>query len=143
MATSAKRLGPGRPSAPSLQGATSSAQIGQPQQSRSFRMVLKDDFVTVAEAFQAKGYQTIGAVGNPNAKVRFGMGQGFNHYNEPDKTFRKQVSLPSGVALVEDVLSQTDGLDRPFFAQLVFVDSHLPVQAPCAFNPCFEIFGSA
>ena len=113
-------------------------KLDNPNKGRSFRMVLKDDFVTVAEAFQSKGYQTIGAVGNPNAKVRFGMGQGFNHYNEPDKTFRKQVSLPSGGELVEDVLSQTKGLDRPFFAQLVFVDSHLPVQAPLRFQPLFR-----
>ena len=113
-------------------------KLDNPNTSRSFRMVLKDEFVTAAEAFQAKGYHTIGAVGNPNAKIRFGLGQGFNHYNEPDKTFKKHVSLPSGGAVVADVLEQTRGLDRPFFAQLVFVDSHLPVQAPLRFQPLFR-----
>lgn len=101
-------------------------------------MVLKDEFVTAAEVFLSKGYHIIGAVGNPNAKIRFGLGQGFNHYNEPDKTFKKYVELPRGVDLMEDVLSQTKELDRPFFAQVVFVDSHLPVQAPLHFQALFR-----
>lgn len=113
-------------------------KLDNPNTGRSFRMVLKDEFTTAAEVFQANGYHTIGAVGNPNAKIRFGMGQGFNHYNEPDKTFKKDVSLPSGGDLVSDVLKQTKGLDKPFFAQLVFVDTHLPVQAPMQFVPLFD-----
>ena len=135
MPTSAKRLGPGRPSAQLSRVATPEySSLTTQTKAVLFRMVLKDDFVTVAEAFQSKGYQTIGAVGNPNAKVRFGMGQGFNHYNEPDKTFRKHVSLPSGGELVEDVLSQTKGLDRPFFAQLVFCGQSLAGSGPFAIS---------
>lgn len=113
-------------------------RLDNPGNQQSFRMLLRDDFTTMAEVFQSKGYKTYGAVGNPNAKIQFGLGQGFDKYHEPSKTFKEQVSLPSGGELVEYILSQTDKEDAPFFAELVFVDTHRPVQAPRKYMGLFE-----
>ena len=49
--------------------------LDNPQDSASFELTLRDEFLTIAEIFQQEGYYTIGAIGNPNAKAQFGFSQ--------------------------------------------------------------------
>ena len=99
---------------------------------QDFTLVMSDAFTTAAEALSAAGYRTIGAVGNPNAKKQFGLGQGFDAYSEPDDTFNATLhdDMPRGDDLVDFVLDEIRATpaDQRIFAQLVFVDPHAPEQ---------------
>jgi arylsulfatase A-like enzyme len=98
----------------------------------AYAMVLSGAFTTLAESLQSAGYRTIGAVGNPNAKAQFGLAQGFDAYDEPTKTFGAGIRerMPRGDDLVDFVLDEIRATpaDQRIFAQVIFVDSHQPVQ---------------
>ncbi|MFT5685439.1 MAG: arylsulfatase A-like enzyme, partial [Myxococcota bacterium] len=98
----------------------------------AYAMVLSGAFTTMAESLQSAGYRTIGAVGNPNAKAQFGLAQGFDTYDEPTKTFSAGIRdrMPRGDDLVDFVLDEIRATpaDQRIFAQVIFVDSHQPVQ---------------
>ncbi len=89
------------------------------------------DFETIAEALQADGWTTVGAVANPNANAVFGMAQGFDTYHEAAKLWREEHSKVPGTAIVESFLDIASGVEGPLYGQLVVIDTHrpLPVQA--------------
>ena len=96
----------------------------------SLELVLDEQFTTIAEWFKDNGYSTIGAVGNPNAKEKFGLAQGFDEYFEPNRTFKEGLRMRSTQELGSELLAQSTkrSSQQPVFALLITVDTHQRVQ---------------
>ena len=96
----------------------------------SLELVLAEEFLTLAEWFSEQGYTTIGAVGNPNAKRKFGLAQGFDHYFEPNRTFKQGLRMRSTKELGDELHQLLDKANtkQPVFALLITVDTHQRVQ---------------
>ena len=88
------------------------------------------DFETIAEAFQADGWTTVGAVANPNANAVFGMAQGFDTYHEAAKLWREEHSKVPGAEVVESFLDIASAVEGRLYGQIVVIDSHKPLPVP-------------
>ncbi len=91
---------------------------------------------TLAEAFAANGYQTGGFVGAFVLDGRWGLNQGFQHYDDQFdlKKFKKldlgMVQRPSN-EVVDAAFTWLEGRkNKPFFAWLHFYDPHMPYAPP-------------
>jgi len=85
------------------------------------------DFETIAEVFQAGGWTTVGGVANPNANTVFGLAQGFDLYDEPDKLWREEHSKLAGNELVDTFLANAATVEGDLYGQLVIIDTHKPL----------------
>lgn len=103
--------------------------------------------VTLAEVLGAEGYATAAFVGSFVLDHRFGLDQGFEHYDDQVATDLAMLERPEaerdGAAVVgafEDWLSRraSDRPERghaePFFAWIHLYDPHAPYQAPEPFR---------
>ena len=92
------------------------------------RKVLSPKVQTLGELMKATGRRTFGATANPNADERFGMGQGFDGYEDIGTGWKSgYVGKVPGRALVDRAMEFVDEApDRAFYLQLVTIDAHLP-----------------
>ncbi|MBW2292842.1 MAG: sulfatase [Deltaproteobacteria bacterium] len=93
-------------------------------------------FRTVAEFLRAAGYETFGVTANPNTNATFLFDRGFDHYRDTGKLWRdgygkSKLSAEDVTALLTRWL-RSRSTERPFFAHLVFVDTHSPYLAGVA-----------
>ncbi len=98
----------------------------------SNRRRLSDQVNTLAERFQAAGWDTWGVTANPNLNAVFGFQQGYDRWLESSALWRGEsgAKVP-GTRVVQTTL---DGLTqrisaKPLFVSLVLVDAHEPVHA--------------
>lgn len=114
---------------------------------RNTQAPLSDALPTVPERLAAKGYRTGGIVTNPYLKASFGLGRGFQHYDDalglahmmmllhpidqlpframPDRTYRL---APRMLKAARTFWKQTEG--GPRFLMLHLMDPHKPYNAP-------------
>jgi arylsulfatase A-like enzyme len=88
--------------------------------------VFGDQFDTLAESLQGRGYATAGFVANPYILAEYGFAQGFDHF---DTTFANNTT-PGGVVNQAALtwLTQRDAA-KPFFLYLHYMDPHGPYDA--------------
>jgi arylsulfatase A-like enzyme/Tfp pilus assembly protein PilF len=103
--------------------------------------VLPDQFVTLAEALKEEGYSTGGFVSSFVIDARFGLGQGFDVYDD---------DMDSGAAAsafywperrageVNDAAREwLTEVQEPFFAFVHYYDPHLPYDPPAPFDSLY------
>jgi arylsulfatase A-like enzyme/tetratricopeptide (TPR) repeat protein len=97
---------------------------------------LSSDHLTLAEAFAAHGYQTGAFVGAFVLDGRWGLNQGFDHYDDQfDLKKYKKLDLGlvqrPGNKVVDAALNWLDGRKtKPFFAWVHLYDPHTPYAPP-------------
>lgn len=97
--------------------------------------VLWDGFETLAEAFRASGFRTIGFVNNAHLLPEHGFAQGFDVYEQAD--FPATEINAKFLAAVDE----TPGV--PFFAYLHYLDVHWPFQPAPPFDSRFGPAGDS
>jgi len=102
-------------------------QFLDPESGRLRATVLPDEAVTLAEALRDAGYRTAGFVANPWLHSEWGLGQGFDHYD--DSRTGNNIAAPALIAGAKKWLQEQPG-DQPFFLYLHFMDVHGPYVAP-------------
>ncbi len=87
---------------------------------------------TVAEAFREAGYATVGVVANPWLSAERGYDQGFEHYLHANEG--------KADARAAALLGALDSLpaDRPWFAWLHILDTHMPYSPSAANRDRFD-----
>lgn len=112
---------------------------------------LAEEFVTLAEILNENGYATAGIVANHSFLYRhFGLAQGFDYYDDSPQLFlrRKPLILPllrrfdptfllrtfhGADHIVDEAIEWLDeGLEKPFFLFVNFMDVHEPIVVPRA-----------
>ena len=118
--------------------------------------VLPDEFITIAERFKAKGYQTYAVTSNPNTNAIFGFSQGFDEYGEAGIIFlwmKDQLSklegntnrnsnysdLETATTITDRTLALLDHnrvaeSDSPYLFVVTYIDPHEPYRAPEKYN---------
>jgi len=99
---------------------------------------LKEENVTLAEILKDKGYQTGGFVSAFILDARFGLNQGFDHYDNEVSTdqlpgdFMDQIAQRPADAVTDTALRWIESRqqDRPFFAWVHYYDPHSPYLPP-------------
>jgi choline-sulfatase len=92
---------------------------------------LLNECLTLAELFRDKNYQTFAIQTNPCISRTFNFGQGFQNYDEPLLEKGKKVTTEFSVWLKKNK-------NKPFFAYLHFMDTHLHYDPPEDFVTIFE-----
>ncbi len=99
---------------------------------------LNKEIVTLAESLKDKGYRTGAFVSSFNVDSRFGLGKGFDVFDdrfgedEMIKTFRSERRAAETTAAF---LGWLDGLaGGPFFSWIHYYDPHMPYQPPPPFK---------
>jgi arylsulfatase A-like enzyme len=91
--------------------------------------VLSDDYTTLAEVFQANGYETIGLAHNAHLAADQGFAQGFDRYEQT------QMRAPEINGKFIEFLERDR--EQPFFAYLHYLDVHWPFQPDEPFRSRF------
>lgn len=110
---------------------------------RENKRILAPEHTTLAERFAASGYFTVGATGNHNLNTQTGLAQGFDVYTDAQPASLALPTRVSGGTVVERGLApleeRPEGAEgRPFFLQLVVIDSHKPFRVPPSEFKVFE-----
>lgn len=135
-----------RAMAPSNRTGTSMSSIwtGQlPSRHGVFRRgeVLRDDFVTVAEALRANGYRTGAWCPNPSLHRRFGLSQGWDVYDDEIVRWHSDVGwkrFETASTINKRALAWIDqDPQTPFLAWLHYRDVHGPYLPPPPFDQFF------
>lgn len=97
---------------------------------------LPESFTTVAEVLSARGYRTGAFLGSIILLKRFGLGQGFQTYDDPFQTTRGIMHLDERPA--EQVIEPArrwvaDAGTDPFFLWVHLYDAHAPYHSPDLF----------
>ncbi len=102
---------------------------------------LNKDIVTLTERLKEKGYRTAAFVSSFNVDSRFGVGKGFDvfddrfHEDEMIKTFRSERRAEETTAAF---LRWLDGPgEGPFFSWIHYYDPHTPYQPPSPYKEDF------
>ena len=105
-----------------------SLQLDNPGARGSLKMVLREEYETIAELLEANGYTTIGSTGNPNLKAKFGLAQGLQQSWEPENTYKQGRLIINGFKQVDYLLGELDKapVDKPVYMRLVLTDTHQP-----------------
>jgi arylsulfatase A-like enzyme/tetratricopeptide (TPR) repeat protein len=100
--------------------------------------VLGDDVPTLAEALHASGYRTGAFVGAWVLNATFGLGRGFDHYDDDlgGETVEPSIFQERTADAVCDAALDWLGQDpqAPFFAWVHFFDAHAPYNPPLTFR---------
>ena len=95
----------------------------------TYRDVLSDSVVTIAEVLQAQGYETIGISTNPHLTKQTGFDQGFDRYKSDSSWLNTDAEK-----VIDEFLGWlTKNGDRRFFAFLFLIDPHSPYEPPLSF----------
>ena len=102
-------------------------------------MVLPESALTLAECARAKGLETAAVVATVVLKREFGLGQGFERYDEPEggpSSDPEAVVSRSCIEVTERALAWLDERDstRPFFLWVHYFDPHGPYRPPDKFT---------
>lgn len=93
----------------------------------NYTLAIAPEHETVAERFQAAGYDTFAISTNPHVSRRNGLAQGFDEFlDNPTWT---DTSAAKVDALFLEWLDKRD-TDAPFFALLWYLDPHVPYDPP-------------
>lgn len=102
---------------------------------------LAESNVTLAEHLQSAGYATAAIVGAFVLDAQFGLGQGFDSYNDDlgkGMTFTGGYPERRGDAVTQAALDWLDQApSKPFFMFLHYFDPHFPYRAPAPFAESF------
>ena len=103
---------------------------------------LADRFTTLAEAFDAAGYTTIGVTANPNINTYYNFQQGFDHYVDSGVVFGfmprgegqgirgKDTALPRAPYVFQAALEELERRRGPYYLQLNLMEVHEYNQSP-------------
>jgi arylsulfatase A-like enzyme len=83
--------------------------------------LVRDQFVTLAEAFQAMGYITGMFAANPHVQQEFGFAQGFDKYQ-----YMNTQGAAGQISDVMEWLISIENENKPFFAFIHEIDPHGP-----------------
>ena len=86
---------------------------------------LPDAAVTLAERLGSAGYATVGGTANPNVNALFGFAQGIDAYFEATELWREGQRMVRGTEVVDEVVRRLPAA-KPWYAQIVLTDAHLP-----------------
>jgi arylsulfatase A-like enzyme len=94
--------------------------------SKRDQLILPASVQSLPERFDAAGWVTIGATGNPNLNAAFGLSRGFAAWR--DSLGAVHEDHRSGTDIVAELLRRTEKLDhsRPLYLQVMLVDTHTP-----------------
>ena len=76
---------------------------------KSHERFLQDHVVTLAEAFEARGYQTAGIVNSHNLSPRYGLAAGFGHFDY----VKEDVARRAPTSVEENAIAWLEGRARP------------------------------
>jgi len=110
--------------------------------------VLDDRFTTLAEILKERGYETAAVLGGFPLDHRFGLNQGFDHYDDefpPALPGRASDSAqrPAGevtrrtLAWLQQAGAGVGGADQPFFLWVHYFDPHYPYEPPQPYDTQF------
>ena len=86
---------------------------------------LAADADTIAEAFQAAGWNTVAVVANKGfMSPIFGLDQGFDHYLHSEARGHEHVSTDGVTEQAISLLDEFEKSDRPFFLFVLYFDPH-------------------
>ena len=97
---------------------------------------LSDQFQTLAEAFRAKGYRTAAFAASFVVASKWGLGQGFDQYDEDFERGRSAHQISTLHAerpareIADRAISWLATAEAPFFGWIHFYDPHFPFQPP-------------
>ncbi len=95
----------------------------------TYRDILSDSVMTIAEVLQAQGYETIGISTNPHLTKQTGFDQGFDRYKSDSSWLNTDAEK-----VIDEFLGWlTKNGDRRFFAFLFLIDPHSPYEPPFSF----------
>lgn len=95
---------------------------------------------TLAERLREAGFRTAGFPAAFVLDARFGLDQGFDHYDDEIPVPPEELESPEAERSGEDVLASffswldSGGLERPFFAWVHLFEPHAPYEAPEPFR---------
>ena len=100
-------------------------------------VVFKPQAPTLARVLRDEGYQTAAFVGAYVLDRRFGLADGFDHYDDrvprnPDLGAQLEAERP-GAAVADAALAWLTTAQEPFFAWVHFYDPHAPYTPPAEF----------
>jgi len=103
---------------------------------------LGDDFVTVAEALRAAGYQTAGVISGPYLRRPYGLDQGFDVWVDDIASLRTSaahddVTNPRVEAALGAFLDEDRDPERPFFLFAYLWDPHYDYLPPPPYDTMF------
>ncbi len=101
---------------------------------------LPESRTSVAEILQDAGYQTAAVIGSTVLDSRFGIAQGFDHYDDDDSEMTRETQVdPSRpadrVTLSAMRLADSFREDAPWFLWVHYYDAHLPRTQRPKFTP--------
>ncbi len=105
---------------------------------------LAEDRETLAETLRTAGYETAAFVGSFVLDERFGLGQGFDHYDfeVSARGFRKRMpdfnERPADEVTDAAIAWLARERSAPFFAWVHYFDAHLPYSSPLAGSERFR-----
>jgi arylsulfatase A-like enzyme/Flp pilus assembly protein TadD len=105
---------------------------------------LSANSTTLAEVLKGKGYQTAAFTASFSVDSRFGLGRGFDVYDDnfqsdsPFKSVNAERKAEEVFKVFESWFDKNAASDTPFFVWLHFFDPHLPYNPP---SPLREQFG--
>lgn len=97
--------------------------------------VLRGDLPTIAEAFRAVGYETVGLMSNPSCLPTWGFGRGFSRYIDVDSAVVEADKDARVVGEALDVLHNVSG--RPWFLYCHAIGPHSPYEPPAPYDRRF------
>jgi len=120
--------------------------------------IVRDEFLTLAEVLKEKGYSTGAFIGGYPLKYRFGLGQGFDMYDDdfftrnPQKTVKREIQTMDVAQKAQEMLNAERRADvvlekaliwlktqsSPWFLWVHCFDPHDPYDPPEPFKTQFK-----
>jgi len=94
---------------------------------------LPDSALTLAEALDAQGFQTLAITSNAHISPTFGFGQGFDDFEALMKEFDSG-TLPRPRDVSDALMDRIDAIRPPFFLYLHYLDPHAPYEPDTAWD---------
>ncbi len=94
---------------------------------------------TIADSLAEAGYETLGAVDNPNVAAQHGFDKGFGRFRETWQEADLASEMDRAKAITQTAIDFIGGRsgERPFFLWLHYVNPHTPYTPPAPFSTRF------